>query len=280
MSGPGLISERRAPGPNMTALLYNFDVNSPVLKPEHVIWIRQTLFPWTTVRDVSVLVVGLTSRTGTDALNMKLSEARAGAVSRELFLMSPKMPVETKVFLGERAAALVGMDDNVESERWRAVWIQVADARVPVQLPQPRFVQRRTAVTLLLKEEQKNFGGQSEPGERAYQAAQAFRRARGWNNGEVGDKKQLVDESFILTGITLEKSSRSDGIPIVSTYETEYLHIRYEWGPWDGKSSRWVTFTRKKWMQAKGPPKDQVTTVNPVVGEDWLTRPMWAYQNI
>jgi hypothetical protein len=274
-----MISVVRSPGIQMSALLYNFE-NSSDLKPEHLTWIRTTLHPWTTIRDIGMLVVGLTSRTGSDALNMKLSKARADAVSRELFLLSRSMPIETTTWVGEKAAAIVGVQDDVEDQRWRAVWVNIGDTRTPVQLPQPTFVERRTAVTILLKEEQKNFGGTGEPGEKSYQASQSIRRATGMTDGILGETKKQIDERFVLTGIEIERSNSSHGIPVVSTYEIEYLHVRYEWGPWDTRSPRNIKFTYKKLMQPDGPPKDSVRTIDPHNAEEWLKRPLWAYNNI
>jgi hypothetical protein len=47
-----------------------------------------------------------------------------------------------------------------------------------------------------------------------------------------------------------------------------------------GGKSRDVTLIKKNVMQARGPRKDSVRSINPVVAEDWLKRPLWAHENL
>jgi OmpA family len=278
--GPGQISMTRNGALAMSALLYNFEVGSWQLKDAHRTWIRSTLLGWTRIPDMRLVIVGLASRTGKDSSNLALSRRRAQAVSRELALAAHKMPEETLLYVGEKAAALVGMGDGVESDRWRAVWISLSDDRGPSAPAPVVFEQRRSRAVAFIKDSQKTLTG-GEPGEAAYERAQGVRRSF-INSGQsvISEDLIAVDRSFILTRIVVETTSQVSGIPLIAQYEAEYLVVNYEWGPWDGKSSRSVELVRKGALQPDGPPKDSSRTINPVVAEEWLKRPLWAFNNL
>lgn len=127
MGGPGQIDVYTSDPEQLTALLYDFDVNFAHLKPEHVFWIRWMVMPYRT-RTMKALIVGLTSRTGSEALNLRLSKRRADNVSSQLYLLDPAhLVTETKVAHGEDAAGIAGLRDGVEDGRWRGVFLNLYD---------------------------------------------------------------------------------------------------------------------------------------------------------
>src|SRR5262249_22549890 len=133
MSSPGKIYEYHGPqGPVVTtAKLYNFAVGRFDLKIEHRNWLLRVVVPILRSGG-SISIVGLASRTGADAFNMKLSENRLQAV---LDLLRSEVPsgfqIGIEVALGERAAWLAGVKDEVEQEGWRAVVVSVWDKPTP-----------------------------------------------------------------------------------------------------------------------------------------------------
>ncbi len=188
MPGPGKISLYAKTPSRIQALLYNFDVNSPDLKPEHIDWMKDNVTQYIARREMASSVIGLASRTGDNAYNVRLSKARAHAVSQQLFLLHPKMPTETMIYVGEEAAALIGVKDGVEDEKWRSVLFTVFEDKLPAPPPSPaKFIDRRVYVKILLKDEHKTFTG-GEPGEKGYQLSRPSggdrdgRPARWWRN--------------------------------------------------------------------------------------------------
>jgi len=119
----------------ITAKLYNFGIGKFDIKPEHYNWLLAFVAP--KLRNGgSMSIVGLASRTGADAMNMKLSENRLHAVIDLLRKEAPNnFQVAIELALGERAAWLAGVKDGVEQEGWRAVVISVWDKPTPPPPP-------------------------------------------------------------------------------------------------------------------------------------------------
>lgn len=136
MKSPGKINEY-GQGTYVTAKLYNFEINKFDIKPEHSAWLIGAVVPklWA---GGSLTIIGLASRTGTDALNMKLSENRSRAVIDLLRRFVPNnFKVAVEVAMGERAALYAGVKDGVEQENWRGVIISAWDKPVPPPPPPP-----------------------------------------------------------------------------------------------------------------------------------------------
>jgi hypothetical protein len=102
----------------LQALLYNFDINSSELKPEHCNWITRTIgvhpppspgvdvTPQRTI-NMTWSLVGLASRTGSDALNWRLAKRRAEAVSTAIWLLDPGLlPDEIKFGVGRGVGSI------------------------------------------------------------------------------------------------------------------------------------------------------------------------------
>lgn len=285
MSRPGKITVFEQTPIMLKALLYNFDVGSSAVKSEHIEWLTVNAKIFQQRRgNIIISTIGLASRTGSDRYNMNLSKMRGDAVQQEVFFLNPRylhLRDTTEVYVGERAANPIGIQDNVEDERWRGVFLQIWDRPMPKYTPPPKFVARRKFVKILLKEEMKTVGG-GEPGEKSYRAAQAIRRESGLAGGTLNEKTQMVDETFQLVRVTITRTSSAHGVPIVASYETEFLDVHYEWGPWtyvNGKAPQ-VTFVRKPDVSLQGKnAKDFVRTMDLFEAEDWLTRPLWAYDH-
>ena len=129
MSGPGKILVLTDPQSqvSLTALLYNFDVDSPQLKPQHTQCLDAHVKSFLS-NGYYPQIVGFASRTGTDAHNWSLSKARADNVERYLQRFNPNNTahwVALSVAVGEEAARLLGVKDGIEDEHWRGVWLNI-----------------------------------------------------------------------------------------------------------------------------------------------------------
>ena len=135
MSSRGKVFEYGQGTDLITARLYNFGIGKFDIKPEHYNWLLAFVAP-KLKNGGSMSIVGLASRTGTDAMNMKLSENRLQAV---IDLLRKEVPnnfqVAIELAVGERAAWLAGVKDGVEQEGWRAVVISVWDKPTPPPPP-------------------------------------------------------------------------------------------------------------------------------------------------
>jgi hypothetical protein len=129
MSGPGKIRLFSDPDSqaSLTVLLYNFDVDSPQLKPQHTQWLDAHIKSFL-ASGYYPQIVGLASRSGADAHNWSLSKARADNVEQYLQRFNPTNTVHWKavtVAVGEEAARLLGIRDGIEDEHWRGVWLNI-----------------------------------------------------------------------------------------------------------------------------------------------------------
>lgn len=106
-----------------SVLLFNFDIDSPVLKLEHREMLRSWVVPYLN-RGYSISIVGLASRTGTTAHNQHLSQTRAD--NTLAVLQSEKRDgfnARSTIGFGELKAAAEGERDNTEDSRFRSVLI-------------------------------------------------------------------------------------------------------------------------------------------------------------
>jgi hypothetical protein len=281
MSGLGKVHIYENSAVAIGALLYNFDVNVKHPKAEHIAWIAQNVIHFAKKDNFVIQTIGLASRTGSDNLNMALAKARGEAVYNIAYLYGlGKLRNINDVYFGERAAALLGVKDDVEDDRWRSVFLTILEEKKYVHVPVPRtFVERRLSVVIVAKEEHKTFSG-GEPGEKAYQGAQTIRRSMGWANNVVAEEKGLVDSRFDLLRITLERSSSSDGIPFVSTYEVDYVKVTYQWGPGKHGNDFWPEVKLIK-LGTPGHARDQtvVRKIGILEGQEWLQKPTMKYAN-
>src|SRR5262245_33863124 len=98
-------------GEVITAKLYNFGIGKFDIKPEHRDWLQAVVAPKLRSGG-SMAIVGLASRTGSDAMNMKLSENRLHAAVDLLRKQVPNnFQVAIELAMGERAAWLAGVKD-------------------------------------------------------------------------------------------------------------------------------------------------------------------------
>jgi hypothetical protein len=137
MSSPGEIYVYAQEKELLSALLYNFEVNSAAVKTQHSNWLKANT-PRYFARDMKSIVVGLASRTGNDDLNMKLSMHRATNVDTIFRALAPpnaRPVMDLRLAFGEDAAAITGIKDGVEDRRWRAVFFAIMD---PHKVPSPR----------------------------------------------------------------------------------------------------------------------------------------------
>jgi hypothetical protein len=111
--------------------LYNFDVNSAFLQAEHRQWLNDVAVPFLEKEPQrSFLLVGFTSRSGTEAYNRVLSKRRADAVHEFFYSVSLGGRLDPRfgdgIFPnGEKQAASQGKPDGSEDDYDRAceVWL-------------------------------------------------------------------------------------------------------------------------------------------------------------
>src|SRR5215211_2926016 len=139
MAGRGGIAEFHHVSGSTIARLFNFDVAQNKLKLEHQAWLRKNVFDLLR-KGGGLWTMGLTSTTGPESFNSALSQRRAESVVA--FLrgeLSKDFPVklDANVGLGEMAARIAGVRDNIEDENWRAVVVCAWNKPVPPPPPPP-----------------------------------------------------------------------------------------------------------------------------------------------
>jgi peptidoglycan hydrolase-like protein with peptidoglycan-binding domain len=124
-------------------LLFNFDIDSTALKPEHVAFLEQNVLSAAQVNPSGLRVVigGSADRLGDAAYNVALSNRRIEAVATFLRQRMPSYPWDLQGFgqgVGEDTAARAGDPDNTEDERFRSVIIEVLKPGQPIP-PRPNI---------------------------------------------------------------------------------------------------------------------------------------------
>lgn len=152
MPGPGLIHEKRI-GDTNYILLYNFDVASDAVKPEHRYYLTAKIAHlFQKPKPPRIFLTGMASRTGGTGYNLGLSRRRVEEVIR--VLRGAGVPASQMIrsdFVGEAKSKL---PDGTENDWDRAVRITVTydptppppppdDGRDPVPPPDPQEVERQ-----------------------------------------------------------------------------------------------------------------------------------------
>lgn len=134
----GVAEFTQVPATTSVARLFNFEIGQDWLKPEHKFWLSQHAVARLRSGG-SIWIMGLTSTTGTESFNDRLSKRRADSVITFLkTTLSKDFPVKLELAVGESAARLAGLRDDVEDENWRAVVVSVWDKPVPPPPPTPQ----------------------------------------------------------------------------------------------------------------------------------------------
>ena len=116
---------------SVTGLLFNFDIDSDLVKKEHIDWLERNVVPLLAVKDAVISLKGSASRSGNNAYNMQLSERRVNNVKKFLFSKGGRPEQISAIFVGEEEAALAGKKDGGEEEEDRAVSVAVVVPRGP-----------------------------------------------------------------------------------------------------------------------------------------------------
>lgn len=134
-TGPGRIRDNLSKPPSqrfsVTGLLFNFDIDSDVVKSEHQAWLERNVVPLLGVKDAIFSLKGSASRSGNNAHNMDLSERRVNNVKKFLLSRGGRAEQLSVVFVGEEEAALAGKKDGGEEAEDRAVAVAVIVPRGP-----------------------------------------------------------------------------------------------------------------------------------------------------
>jgi hypothetical protein len=265
---------------DLQVLLYNFDVNSAELKPQHRAWIGReiavhpparpglTMAPQRT-REMEWLIVGLASRSGSDTLNWNLAKRRAAVVSDAIWLLNPGLlPVETKFGVGEEAARLAGLKDGLEDERWRSVFLRLYDpSKIKIYGPivrPPVNVERRYYAKFLLKDEPSKsipMDPQDRRAEKIFQASRQATQYLGLNVDPSDEKTAYVPDTWTVIKVEFWTSKNSSK----DLWKFEYLEVLYTWGP--AKGPRMLV---KRSGSARTMSDDEM--------RDWVNSPVHAYR--
>lgn len=279
----GRIQIFRAMPFELQALLYNFDINSAVLKPEHHIWITQTIavhpppHPGVDVTPQRTShmtwgLIGLASRSGSDALNWQLARRRAEAVSQAIWSLDPTVPRdEIKFGVGEEAAWLAGLKDGLEDERWRSVFVHLYDPtkikiyRVVTRptIPMPR----RSYVKFMLKDKPGKSIPMDPQDKRAEAIMQASREAQQYlfEPEPMDDNIIWVPDTWTVVQVEYWKTSGTGG-----GWEFEHLEVKYTWNLLPrGESRKLVCRTSGAFRTSDMSPDEM---------RAWLKKPLTTYR--
>jgi hypothetical protein len=270
----------------LSALLYDFDIGSPVVKTQHRDWLN-TNAPRYFARDMKAIVVGLASRTGSDVLNMKLSRHRAMNVEtifRALAPASARPVMDLRVALGEEAAAIAGIKDGVEDERWRAVFLGIVDphkvtfAEVLRDNMIRMSYKRRTHVTLIVGQEvgKLNPSG-GEPGERAAQFGMQVAAGLGISGDQIQhEETAIMDQGDTVLRIAIKRRDTSGG----GLYTIKYLDIDYQWGRLNGGDRTLVIKPSDDDLKLDRSLRDEVLPLSVAQMNRWLSEPYIAWDSL
>lgn len=257
---------------NLQALLFDFAIDSGELRSAHRAWIRKVVPFWRT-RNMSMVLLGLASRTGSYGRNMNLAKARANAVREAVSQLDPSpMPIALEIPTGEYIAQFLGVKDRTEDALFRSVYLNIYNPRLvakppPPPPPPPRLVKRRTWVRIQLEWKVENVPFQDASDRRADKIADAMHKG-GVLSGTFQDileqKDQLIDATWQLAEIVVEKSSESGWT--VSKWSIDELLITYRWQP----SAPQCTLRKVK---SSDPPR----AINDAEARDWLSHPKKTY---
>jgi hypothetical protein len=141
-TGPGKVEELSAPhGRNdlvQGALLFNFDLDDDVAKPEHRQWLDVNAVPLLRAHNgARAFLNGTASRVGAAAHNRDLSRRREEDVKRFLTSKGVSSGRLTTTFSGADLSSSKLKDD--ERDRAVCVWLQVAGAGKPRVFPRKPF---------------------------------------------------------------------------------------------------------------------------------------------
>jgi hypothetical protein len=139
ITGPGKIQKL----PDGSTLLFNFDIDSSVLKPEHRAFLEQNIVSAANANPggVRVVIGGSADRLGDSGHNVALSNRRIEAVSAFLKQRKPGYPWVFVGFgqgAGESSAERAGDKDDTRDDLFRSVIIEVLTPGRPIP-PKPRI---------------------------------------------------------------------------------------------------------------------------------------------
>ena len=239
MSGPGRIHIFEQRADMARSRLWNFDIDSARLKPEHERWLLQNGVPLL-VRGGSLRIIGLTSRSGSANHNHHLSKRRQDAVIEFLRRHSRReFAITRQEAQGEDAARFAGVDDGTEDARWRAVILSVWDRPVPpppppVPPPVVHTMRRRSSVKIIMHEGVRTpfMDENDRRAENFYNMGRASSQMAGAAQAIVEERGITIPRSFDVHEIRLTKSretTRSVG-GLLSRVTVTYCDVTYVWG--------------------------------------------------
>jgi hypothetical protein len=107
------------------AILYNFDIDGDMLKPQHKAWLTEHVVPQLGDPRVKITLRGEASRTGSNAHDLNLSLRRVAQVINFLNANGPVLADISGKGAGQDDAEARGEDEKTEDELFRAVAVLV-----------------------------------------------------------------------------------------------------------------------------------------------------------
>ncbi|MGE0757824.1 MAG: OmpA family protein [Pirellulaceae bacterium] len=132
MASDGKVQYRRPNGGGgdwLLSRMYNYDIDSAVLKPKHLRWLK-VVYYLAIVNEGRVRITGQASQTGTDRHNRALARRRAENVKSQLIALSFGQWDLTKLIVGWNGSVNIdrplGAQGYIfEDERARAVEVEI-----------------------------------------------------------------------------------------------------------------------------------------------------------
>ena len=265
MAGPGRIGDYKTDVGSLQVLLFNFDVNVHLLKTEHKAWINENVGVGgmvfkgqpASIGTTQLLICGLASRTGTNALNWKLAKNRAFSVAAAIGARNVQGLKPVLQFgVGEEAARLAGLKDGVEDEKWRGVMLRfdAATKQIPLRPPVPTFrppkffLPRLTYAKYILKQEPGKLIPMGDPADqRAEKISRAVTKGVQYLVGAppIEEKVAYRPYEHTVTKINIEIDEPKSG----DLYLITTISFDYEWGP-QGKGQRHTILIEGKAMHS------------------------------
>jgi hypothetical protein len=291
MSSPGEIYVYAQEKELLSALLYNFDVNSAAVKTDHSDWLKANT-PRYFARDMRSIVVGLASRTGGNDLNRKLSLHRATNVDTIFRALAPpnaRPVMDLRLAFGEDAAAITGSKDGVEDRRWRAVFFAIMDPHkvTLAEVLQNDFVckkdpvQRRTHAQLIVGQ---TLGGSipmdehDRAAEGWFQLGQDLAAKTGISGNQIREEKTaLMDETNTILNITIKRTDVGKMAII------KLLDVDYDWQPLNKLQGDKRTLTIKPYddeLKQNPSMKDEILPLSVEQMNQWLNHPYNAWSDL
>lgn len=237
----GSVADHSEPG-RIEGRLYDFRIDSDTVLLMHSLWLKDHVVPVLTAGG-SVAITGLTSRSGSIAHNLKLSERRANAVLTSLRLqvfgpmpyrMNTGFRVSHAIGVGESKARQAGQEDGTEDGFYRAVLVTAWYNPNPPPPPEPKPKPTAPLVRRVTSRRWNKFNTRSrtETGETGMELGDLLSDiiSGAKDGGSDTRTHAMIPSDHVVTHV-LEDFAVIDDIGMGISTITYDKTIQYAWGP-------------------------------------------------